>query len=472
VEHFIHLLYSNAPYKSGEVSVVDSKIVNIFSDSSSPTSITFSSSTSTGSPFFTLTTGKLYCHDLIFIYDSSTVDTFILLAGVGSVVMQSVIIRASNTSATVANNSFIVINRGRVEFKQLTFQSFRSSVGVISFVGNGYLLLSESAITNITFSGNGAFIRSFSSPEDKTGGVVNVVSSNFSSISGVGNNGSVIHVDGFVSSVLIYDCMVGGSINAGNGGAFYIVGCFCSFNSSKFVNCVTGENGRGGAVFFGRETSFVLFNDSFTNCYALYGGAIYSMSELKIPRIISDVNFTNNLVQTGGNGNDIFDNSSIGGLLYSKQTVTNSLSASAATDTVFNFYLAQDDVDLDCLLSESNPCSIDPIYVGSDGVDSLGCGSFFQQCRSVTQALANLIDFQDTNAVINVGEGDYNDVVLVVEYMTLGVVCHTNDRPILSCASPPMGIIFLYLFDCICYIFLIVYIFLVCRNFCLDNCRR
>jgi hypothetical protein len=250
----------------------------------------------------------------------------------------------------------------------------------------------------------------------------------------------VICVDGSVSLINVYNSSLSGTSELGNGGAFYILNCGSTIiNGSNLTGFGTGSSGKGGAIYFGVGTSFVLVDSLFGNCSAQYGGAIYSESEVSGLRQITGVIFTNNSVLSGGNGNDIADNSSIGSTIYNVFSVSNSTSDSTSSDSVWNFYIIQMNISLDCLLSPSG-CSQDPTYVSTSGVDSQACGSISSPCHSVSRGLENLIESLDFDAEIIVESGDYTDTLLVVSSTTLVVSTNSADRPVLSLVSPPFGV--------------------------------
>jgi hypothetical protein len=420
--------------------------------------MTFSATSSSGSSLLTVTTGTLYGHDVKFVYDSSCVDTFISVAG-GSIIMEYVSVSAGNSSGTIATNSFIILNGGSIKLTQLTFENFKSSSGIIIMSGPGTLLLDEIILSNITLSGSGSLI--YSSGGSISTGNVTLINSNLSSISATGLNGSVINVNGMIESIYIYNDTFGPSINSGNGGAMHISNCGnVVINGSNFTGCTTGANGNGGAIYFGVGTSFTLINSSFSNSSALYGGAIFSVSEISGQRQIVGINFTNNSVQSGGNGNDIADNSTIGVNLYGMQSVINSTSNSSNSTTIFNFYIIQEDLNFDCLLTTSG-CGNDPTYVSTDGIDSEACGTLASPCLSLSQGLENLISSLDPEAELNVATGDYTDTSITVYSIRLTITTNSITRPTLSLVTPSHGFYYYYL---LCYLIYLLFVFLK-KNF-------
>jgi hypothetical protein len=351
--------------------------------------------------------------------------------------MEYITVTATNASGTVASNALVVISGdGIVEFTKFTFQHFKSSVGVIQLSGPGLLLLDEITVTNITYSGSGSLV--YSTGGSTSTADITITRSNFSSIDSTGLNGSVINVNGVVSSISVYNSSFGEAISSGNGGAFYILNCFnIIINASNFTGC-SAAGGNGGAIFFGEGSWFLLDGCVFGNCSALYGGAIYSNSEVLGLRLINNVNFTNNSVGTGGNGNDIADNSSVGINLYSLLSVTNSISNSTNSTQVSNFYIMQYALSMDCLLSSG--CGNDPTFVSPTGEDSPLCGSSTSPCHSLGQGVENLIEASDKNAEISVASGSYTDTVLTVYSMTLVITTNSATRPDLSLVTPPPGL--------------------------------
>jgi hypothetical protein len=354
------------------------------------------------------------------------------------VILEYITVRATNTSKTVATNSFITINGGIVELTRFTFEDFACNVGVILFNEGEMLLLDEISVANVTFSGNGRLIYR-SGGSDGTGDI-NLINSNFSSITASTVNGSVIYTDKTLGSINIKNNTLNGSISSGNGGAFYLCNCLnITVNESVFIGCSGGSEGKGGAIYFGGETLFTLINSSFANCTALYGGVIFSISEVSGFRGIYGVNFTNNSVFSGGNGNDIADNSSVGGNVYGMQSVINSTSNSTSSGSVSNFYIIQDDLIFDCLLTLSG-CGNDPTFVSTTGTDSELCGTSASPCSSLGQGLTNIVNSFDPEAEINVGYGDYTNVVLVVHSIMLTISTNSENRPTLSLISPPYSL--------------------------------
>jgi hypothetical protein len=364
-------------------------------------------------------------------------------------------VSSTNSLGTVANNAFILINVGSVELTQLTFQHLKSSVGVISINGEGTLLLDEVSITNITFSGIGSLISS--SGGSLSSGNISIINTNISSISASGLNGSVICVNESVGSIYVYNSAFMGSSGYFNGGAFYIINCGNTLiDNSTFSGYQTSSDGKGGAIYFGLGSSFALVNSIFENCLSLYGGAIFSESEESGVRQIKNVSFSNNSVHSGGNGNDIADNSSVAVLIYTAASVIDSSSNSTTSDSIFNFYLIQQSGNLDCFLSGGG-CVSDPLFVNTSGIDTPVCGSSSSPCRSVGQAVNILRAFQDLDATIIVESGSYTDTALEVHSMILSVTTNSNVRPILSLVSPPICML---LFVVLQYFFFIFFFFL------------
>jgi hypothetical protein len=316
------------------------------------------------------------------------------------------------------------------------FQTLKTSAGVIVIGGVGSLLFEENTVSNITFSGDGVLI--FSNGTNTQNATVSLINTNFNNLNGTDLNGTVLRIAGVVSTVLVTGCSVGPSVIGGNGGAFYLTKCTTVITSTKFSGCSTGLNGNGGAVYFGEGALFSLRNLTIGNCSAFYGGGLFIISEETSGKMINETNFINNSVQMGGNGNDIADNSSVGGSIYSSSTVINSLSNSTNSSTVSNFYLIALSARYDCLLSVAG-CSFDVMYVTINGNDHNECGSQQSPCKTVTQAANNMYADDDSEGGISVGPGDYTSTVVVAVSITMFVHSNTTTRPVLSLVSPPAG---------------------------------
>jgi hypothetical protein len=344
-----------------------------------------------------------------------------------------------------------------VELTQFTFNQFSSSVGVILFAGVGTLLLNEITSTNLAFSGSGSLV---SSNLNMAGaGNLSLLNSNLSSIAATGCNGSAFSINGGVNFFNIANSTFGGPLSSSNGGAIYVLICASTVvNGSSFVGCTVGADGNGGAIYFGKNTSFTLINSSFDSCSAFYGGAIFSFSDVSTIRQILGVNFTNNSIQSGGNGNDIADNSSVGTNIYLKSSVINSTSNSTSSGSIVNFFMIQFNSDFDCLLTISG-CGNDPTFVSAIGVDSDVCGTSTSPCRTVKQGVQNLINAYDPEAEINVASGDYTDTTFAVSSIKLTVSTNSATKPVLSLVAPPLGLLkksfyilfsFFFFFQCRC----------------------
>jgi hypothetical protein len=208
----------------------------------------------------------------------------------------------------------------------------------------------------------------------------------------------------------------------GDGGAFYIANCSnISINVSSFDGFIRGCSGKGGAIYFGENTTFSIINSTFANCSALYGGAIFTNSEVTTLREIVFVTFINNsVVSEEGNGNDIADNSSVALSIYTVHSVLNSTSSSTSNiSTIFNFYMIQEGVELDCLLS----------------------GSASSPCQTIPRAIQNLLDMLDPQGEIIVAYGMYTNTVITVYSLVLGVTTNTVNKPVLSLISPAVGLV-------------------------------
>jgi hypothetical protein len=435
----VYLLYNDAPYK-GTTTLVGEKHLTLYSNSTSPTSFTFSSTTSSNSALINITNGALFGNDIKIIYDASAVDTFVSLQGTGSISLEYVNVTAGSTSSpSVATKSFIVVSGGGVvSLTLLRFETFKSSSAVIFVDGVGVLLFEEGVGTNLSFSSGGALIKSTGS-----NCTVNVINSNFSSLNGTDVNGVILQSDGTQNTLWVSGCSIG-SILGANGGAFYLRNSNVFINSTSFDECIVGTEGKGGAVYFGLGTSFTLLDSVFSGWSALYGGGIFTDSEETGERILSGVNFTNNSVQSGGNGNDIADNSSIGGSLYSPSTVIN-CSSNSSNSSFSNFYVIQISGIYDCLLSVSG-CVSDLIYVNANGgVDHTACGVSSSPCQSLTQAVHNLNLSSGAEADIVVAPGDYTNTVVVVTSVIIVVYSDSETKPVLSLVSPPVGVLFLFI---------------------------
>jgi hypothetical protein len=85
-------------------------------------------------------------------------------------------------------------------------------------------------------------------------------------------------------------------------------------------------------------------------------------------------------------------------------------------------------------------CSNDPTFVSSTGVDTVTCGSSSYPCRSLSQGVENLLDWNDRVAEMNVAAGDYTDTQLIVHSITLTVSTNSANKPVLSLVVPPTGV--------------------------------
>jgi hypothetical protein len=450
-EHSAFLLYDTLAYQSTSTNV-GSNVLNLLSDEDSPTSLTFAVTSSSNIPLFSVGQGSLYGHDIKFLYDSSAVDVFISLSG-GLVIMEYVTVTGTNSGGSVSAKSFVSLSEGTVELTQFSFEDFQSSVSVVMFNGPGTLLLDEISVTNVTFAGSGSLISSESGIIHL--GKVNILNSNLSLMSTVNLNGSVIRLNGTVSSIYIYNSTFVGCNDLGNGGALFILHCEDTvINSSSFNGYHSYSSGKGGAAYFGERTSFRFYSSSFENCSALYGGAVYSESELSSLRYIENVSFVDNSVYSGGNGNDIADNSTVAPSIYTLHSVINSLTNSISTNTVSNFYLLQQEIDLDCFISTVG-CGYDPTYVKTSGVDSEACGSLTNPCHSISQGVNNLKAWRNLDIDINVGSGEYTDTRLEIALVRVVVLGDVNNKPVLSLLSPPIRMFNFCLYACklLCCIF-------------------
>jgi predicted outer membrane repeat protein len=217
--------------------------------------------------------------------------------------------------------------------------------------------------------------------------------------------------------------------------------------------------GKGGAIYFGENTAFSLLSSNFTECSAVYGGAIYSGSELTLERQIKDVVFVNNAVSEGGNGNDIADNSSVGSLLYNVETVTNSVSNSDSHGLIYNFFIIQGGFSYDCLLSStSDSCHSNPLYVSVKGSDYSLCGFKSSPCYSISQGLKNLELNNDVVAEIDVMEGNYTNTMLVFEDIAVSLMGDEDMGTTLSLVEPPKGLYY-YLYISLLFFFLFFFLF-------------
>jgi hypothetical protein len=300
--------------------------------------------------------------------------------------------------------------------------------------GQGTLLFDEVVVTNASFIGDGVFVFGNEYSCD-----VSFIKSNFSSLSGEEINGTICRFVGVGYVVLISECVVGPSITADNGGAFYLGGCYCRIISSNFSECSAGNEGKGGATYFGSGSTFEIVDCNFSICSAKYGGAIYSESEEPSGRILDEVIFSGNTVTAGGNGNDIADNSTVGIYLYSSLTVTNCVSTSVSSSSYSNFYLLQGSGIFDCLLS-STGCSYEVCHVDEAGFDSFVCGLESTPCQSLTQALQNLNLSVVEEAEVDVASGVYPSTYFTVSSVTLIVSAVSETRPVLSLVTPTAGL--------------------------------
>jgi hypothetical protein len=155
---------------------------------------------------------------------------------------------------------------------------------------------------------------------------------------------------------------------------------------------------------------------------------------------MDEVIFSGNTVGSGGNGNDIADESSLAISLYSPLMVTNCRSTSV-NSTVSNFFLIQSSVSYDCLLAEGG-CLSDVLYVSTSGVDSIVCGLVSAPCRSLNQAIYNLNISSGSEGDINVASGSYTDTYLTFSSINLVVLASPETKPILSLVSPVAGLLF------------------------------
>jgi hypothetical protein len=431
---------------------VNEKYLTLYSDATSPTSFTFNSTTSNNYPLFSITIGSLSGNYIKFIYDGSAVDTFISVTSTGSVTLFYVNVTAnSTTSPTVAGKAFIEISGGgSVSLTQTRFQTFKASAGVINMISVGLLLFEENIATYLTFSGNGVLILGNGTNDENSS--VSIINSNFSVLNGSGLNGTVCRINGIIRSLVITGCNFGTSMIAGNGGALYLSKCNVNISTTNFNGCSVGAGGSGGAIYFGLETRFTLINSTFASCSSLYGGGIFSNSEETSERIMNGVNFTNNSVQSNGNGNDIADNSSVGAILYSSLNIINCKSNSSNTSTS-NFYIIQVSGVYDCLFSTSG-CSFDVMYVSVNGIDHRTCGTSSSPCGSLTQAVNNLNISNGWEADVIMGAGEYTNTVITIASINLVVYSNAVSRPALSLVAPPIGIIILLLLSFKFYVYL------------------
>jgi hypothetical protein len=73
---------------------VNERNLHLVSDASNPTMITYiSSSSSSVYPLLVITTGFLNVNNVIFSLNSSNIDAFILLSGIGTVIIQEVTVK-------------------------------------------------------------------------------------------------------------------------------------------------------------------------------------------------------------------------------------------------------------------------------------------------------------------------------------------------------------------------------------------
>jgi hypothetical protein len=376
----------------------------------------------------------------VFLYDSTVVDVFISLEGNGSVILEYIKVTATNNTATTATKTLVSVKGGTVDVTLFVFESFKSSVPVFHLNESGVLHIDEISVTNLTFTDEGCFISG-------TGDVdlsskLDILTSNFSSISGSNVSGSVIKARG-ISLVNIHKCNFNGTSGLGDGGAFYIANCTnISINASSFDGFITQPLGKGGAIYFGENTTFSIINSTFANCSALYGGAVFTDSEVATLREIVFVTFINNSVAAEeGNGNDIADNSSVALSIYTVHSVLNSTSSSTSNvSTIFNFYMIQEGVEFDCLLSGLG-CGHNPAFVSAAGADSDVCGSPSSPCQTVSRVIQNLRDMLDPQGEIIVAYGIYTNTVITVYSLVLGVTTNTVNKPVFSLISPPIGLI-------------------------------
>jgi hypothetical protein len=175
----------------------------------------------------------------------------------------------------------------------------------------------------------------------------------------------------------------------------------------------------------------------------MYGGAIFSESERPSGGVLDKVNFTNNTVADGGNGNDIADNSIVGIRSYSSNTVRNCQSTRAISTVVSNFFLLQGSLIFDCLFYPEG-CSFDTSYVSATGIDSYACGNSNNPCNSLAQAIYNRNIPVKENATIYVGSGEYNNTYISVSSMDLVILTSSESKPILSLVTPPVGLFCVY----------------------------
>jgi hypothetical protein len=436
IEHTAFLLFETLAYK-GTTTNVNELFLNIHSSDTSPTSFTFTATSSSGSPLLSVTTGQLYAHDIKFVYDSTAVDTFISLSGSGRVVMEYITVTATNSTGTVAPNAFISMSGGTVQLTQFSFIDLKSSGGVIRVTGGSNLLLDEVSVSNITFSVSGSLI---SGSSESSSVSMNIINSNFSSVSAPNLNGSIIRVNGSAASIYIYNDSFIGSSEYGNGGACYILGCpSIIITGTTFTGYTTNSTGWGGALFLGLGTWFSLTDVVFEECSAYYGGAILSESEISTERQMLNVQFLNNSVISGGNGNDLADNGGFGLLIYTPSFIRNTYSTSVTSSTVHNLFIILENINIDCLFSPLG-CAEDPMFVSGVGVDSEVCGSSSIPCRSLGQVIKNLISNFDYNAEVNVASGDYTDTIVSISNLTLLVSTSSSTRPSISLVSPVAGL--------------------------------
>jgi hypothetical protein len=347
----------------------------------------------------------------------------------------NITILPSSSSSIVTKPFILVSGGGSVTLTVARFESFESNVPVLAIRAAGALVVDEVVVTNLTFTEEGVFILGIT----YSNSTVQILRSNFSSLNGEGLNGTVIRVLGTTSTISVRDSAFGSSIIAANGGALYLTNSYTEIVNTTFTDCSTGEGGNGGAIYFGTGMLYTLLASTFTSCSAVYGGAIYSDSEEVADRIISSVTFSDNIVLSGGNGNDIADNSTVGFSLYSPQTIINCVSSSVASESVSNFYLMISHFNLDCLITVDG-CLQDVHYVTPTGVDSIACGHYDSPCHTITRVLFNLNVSDGAEVDVVVTSGEYTSTSLSISNIDFVLYSESGIPPLLSLVAPPAGV--------------------------------
>jgi hypothetical protein len=399
--------------------------------------IIFYNSYSSNLPMFSISTGIFEVNNLTFQYDASTVDTFISLTGVGAVKLEKVdIISNTPTSPTVSNKPFIIVGgKGNVTFKDVDIKYLKSNVNFI-VLNDIFEFFLEINVNDITLSGDSALIY-YDYGGEMPYGNISIENSNFTTVISSNVNGRVMNINGYIEYIHIYKCEFKTLSDAGYGGGLHIENCdSVVIECSKFNGLKS--SGNGGAIYFGANVKFSLNNNEFEDCSAKYGGAIYTLSEFD--RVIDQVSFKSNKVSPGGNGYDIFDNSTNGKSKFKRETVRCSTSSSADGSSEFSsFFIFKYNYRYDCLLvgEGCERCSIDTeAEVDANGVDFEFCGDALAPCRTLNMGYDKLKVQGAVMLTITAGAGEYTNTFITFEGGSWTVKSGGSTSPAISNVVP------------------------------------